>query len=896
MNHKTLVGIFLLGALSICPDAMAQVNLPTSPKPVLVDANSAYVLSDNNAGEERLPVYNSESLLSVSSEYPWLRATIDDEMLVLDYDANTNSGERTCRITFARSGYNSTVMTVSQPGNALSSDLASLYNATEGMVLPTSAKASSYYPDKPIENSFDNNLNTDYHSSYSGFKPSDSSTWPILQYFFSENFDLGYINYIPVYSNYNGTFGLVDIYVSQDGGNEYTLIDTFDFGFPTAAKIVKMPAGTANNINAVKFVVRSGRHHSGGDNAFASCKEMQFFKVNNDGDLFVDDVYSALKPTVTLDDINNMQSSMLKELALKMYTGEYDSKGRVANIEPVLNTGDLNSLVRGYGQYDQYQGATGVMMGKGTYTVFVSGIPDAKGTATLTLRSWKPTFDRSENYTLRNGINIINKTSSWDGLCYLNNYNSKANVDAGNIATINIHIVNGAVNGVLHPWYTNEENQAILDNACHGMIDLIGSHVHAIWETDAVKTYSAGKYVQYMNLLDQYIIWIQRMMGIEKYELSKYGNVSLIFGCNYNYMTQTGTGIAIHVDGRSRVCGPTAMMTTDSDAVWGLTHEWGHQHQMDPYFRWSTTWEVTNNECSIYDFLRMGYYDRVESSRNNGVKFFLNDSYTTTSSTNRQKAIDLAKDETSTAFDWCPALKEFAANETNVVTKYAEDKYHALSSLEADGSYYMMLFWMLQNYFSEPMADGYRNEGDYVEDFEPDLYHSLRMTVYENGSTIGKSEIDKYELIANAQNGSNAMYKRLAEAYPESCWITKGYLNGSNNKGQNVVPFILNYVRKASFLSGYNLVPYFERWGLLRSIALYAPDYASSYYLMPRDMYDEFCEDMKVMKDRNGNTLKEVTDEFIEKISNSPIPHFQKPEIPNDHQITNDEIKSTLTE
>jgi hypothetical protein len=65
---------------------------------------------------------------------------------------------------------------------------------------------------------------------------------------------------------------------------------------------------------------------------------------------------------------------------------------------------------------------------------------------------------------------------------------------------------------------------------------------------------------------------------------------------------------------------------------------------------------------------------------------------------------------------------------------------------------------------------------------------------------------------------------------------------------------------------------------------------------MPRDMYDEFCEDMKVMKDRNGNTLKEVTDEFIEKISNSPIPHFQKPEIPNDHQITNDEIKSTLTE
>jgi hypothetical protein len=134
----------------------------------------------------------------------------------------------------------------------------------------------------------------------------------------------------------------------------------------------------------------------------------------------------------------------------------------------------------------------------------------------------------------------------------------------------------------------------------------------------------------------------------------------------------------------------------------------------------------------------------------------------------------------------------------------------------------------------------------------------------------------------------------LKEAYPESCWITKAYLNGSNNKAQNEVPFILNYVRKASFLSGYNLVPYFERWGLLRSIAAYAPDYTSSYYLMPRDMYDEFCDDMNKMTDRNGNLLKNVDDEMIEKISNSPIPHFAKPEIPNDHAISKDEVKSVL--
>jgi hypothetical protein len=587
-----------------------------------------------------------------------------------------------------------------------------------------------------------------------------------------------------------------------------------------------------------------------------------------------------------------MKNPMLKALAEKMYTGEYESKGRVSHIAPVETLGELNGYIRGYGQYDAYQGATGVMLGAGTYTVFVSGIPETLGAVSMTVRSWKTTGDYSETYSLQNGVNTITKTTEWNGLCYIGNYNTLASINAGTASTINVHIVNGAVNGVLHPWLTNEENQAIVDNACHGMIDLVGSHAHAIWETSAVKQYSDGVYVQYMNLLDQYMIWIHRMMGVEKYGLDAAGNVSLIFGCNYNYMTQTGTGIAINVGNRSRVCGPSAMMNGDSDAVWGLSHEWGHQHQMDPYFRWPGTWEVTNNECAMYNFLRMGYYDRVESSRKNGVNVFLNDTHSVTTSSKRQTAIDQAT--SGTALDWCPALKEFAAGESATVTKYADDKYHALASADADGGYYMMIFWMLQNYFGEPMNDGYRNEGDYVEDFEADLYQSVRTTPYTDGSSVYKSTIDKYELIANAQNGSESMYNRLKEAYPESCWITKAYLNGSNNKAQNEVPFILNYVRKASFLSGYNLVPYFERWGLLRSIAAYAPDYTSSYYLMPRDMYDEFCDDMNKMTDRNGNLLKNVDDEMIEKISNSPIPHFAKPEIPNDHAISKDEVKSVL--
>lgn len=48
-------------------------------------------------------------------------------------------------------------------------------------------------------------------------------------------------------------------------------------------------------------------------------------------------------------------------------------------------------------------------------------------------------------------------------------------------------------------------------------------------------------------------------------------------------------------------------MYNDFDAIWGLSHEWGHQHQMAPYFNWAGQGECTNNMNSCYNTLHMGY-------------------------------------------------------------------------------------------------------------------------------------------------------------------------------------------------------------------------------------------------------------------------------------------------
>jgi len=115
--------------------------------------------------------------------------------------------------------------------------------------------------------------------------------------------------------------------------------------------------------------------------------------MSSDIAIFGDAVYSTLNPDVTLADIEAMSNPMLKALAMSLYRHEYDATGRVVSIEPRLSTSVHQGLIKSYGAYDQYQGATGIMMGKGTNVIIVSGIPDSKGSMTLVVRGWKPTSD-----------------------------------------------------------------------------------------------------------------------------------------------------------------------------------------------------------------------------------------------------------------------------------------------------------------------------------------------------------------------------------------------------------------------------------------------------------------------------------------------------------------------
>ena len=341
---------------------------------------------------------------------------------------------------------------------------------------------------------------------------------------------------------------------------------------------------------------------------------------------------------------------------------------------------------------------------------------------------------------------------------------------------------------------------------------------------------------------------------------------------NYTYyMFQGYYGVSFVWTQQERVLNCRTLMYNDGDAIWGLSHEWGHQHQMQPYFCWGSLGEVSNNMNSYYNVQAMGYKvggkpgDRYWET---GREKMLDDSpYSggTTVSSARHLAYNARNNF------HCDDYKKLAGFMTDSIIHPAND--NTAATWNFGGTNYTITNRMLGISHSElggealtPFVMLYLYASrNWRADFSQDLYESLRRMDNAGGSDIEKNDgVDKYEYIASIQNSNKGnRYSEFRNKYPSSCWITRNYLNSGNvSKNTNTVPFIFNFIRKCSRLTGYNLVPYFEQWGFFRTIALQIGDYGTYYHLMTPQMVQEFKEDMDAL---GLNTLDEAT---ISEMSN----------------------------
>lgn len=765
-----------------------------------------------------------------------------------------------------------------------------------------------------IEHTLDQKRNTLYQTNHE--QAISDQNPAILTYRIPSGKTVNTVVYVPRQDGQkNGNFGQVKVEYRTEDSQEFVLLENKDFGQTNTPTEISLPQ-TEKPIREVRFTVTSANGN------FASCAEMEFYETELMADysqVFADGVMSTLREGVTQQDIDRLTDPLVRELAQDLFDGVYDTKYRVAEYPCLQSPQSLSQEWNTSGKYyDQLQGVTGINISRGKQVVVVEGA-DPNVPLQLKVVSWyngEGMHPIQHTFPLANGINTFEYEGEYDGLAYIVYYKEG---DPQGTAPVKVHFPYGQVNGYLSPDKTNEEMHQMTANARNTCMDLVGSKVHSVWTAQGLHNYckaSDGQslgYRQYMNLMDTLVDWEHQLLGFKKYKRVP-ANKTLVY-VNYTYyMFQSNLGVTFKYDQEQRVLNCRTLMRLDSDAIWALSHEWGHQHQMQPYFCWAGLGESSNNMHSCYNVLHMGYQGyqaiRIQGCWDDVYKhLFLGETqekqetyqyagkgrgnyimnggnyqevnwgegdYIYEPQKRGVGAIAEARNriyDRIEAFQWCPALQDAIREQYKRGYRIPDlsDTEHTVSTHELYVEENTAAFFMLHSYFAD------RNNPNYVKDFQEDLYESLRQNDLPEGSSIEKTGIDKYELLASAHNSNKeGKYATFKASFPESCWITQGYLpEGGLQWQQNSVPFILNYIRKASRLCGYNLFDYFDRMGFLRTIALAIDDFGIKYYILTEDMKEEFRNDM------NELGLKPMSEDMIREIADAPVPIFDIPQIPN---------------
>ena len=833
-----------------------------------------------------VPVLTNQEL-EIKAAPDWVTPSITGNKLKLVVQSNMNPEDRSGVISVAtKNGAMERSFSVEQNREGLA-----VYIPTDDKVAIASASASDSQPGEGIARTYDDNLSTLWHSPYTDTK------FPItLTYNFEDVDQIDYVHYIPRSdSETNGNFDQVEIYVKCAADTEYRKVYTGAWGGKSVSRDVVFPEPLKNPVS-VQFKVYSG------SNGFASCAEMQFFKKKAQDPntaIFANDLWDSLVDGTTQKDIDALTNPLCKFVAQQLLDNKAEfTKDRIQEYTCRLSPESQSDLLKAPGKYyDHFQGVTGINITKGKHAIAVSGLPENE-VLPLKVVAWFAKELNEEgigggpaaySFSLHNGINLIDYPSEYDGLAYVAYYSDEYPVDYTKYPNVKVHFINGSVNGYLSSDRTNEELDQVLANAKNRCIDLVGSKVHSVWQTSGMRNYCKASdgtskgYVQFMNLLDSLVDWEHELIGLKKYNRVPDNRTMAYVNYTY-YMFQGNYGVSFMYDQESRVLNCKTLMYNDGDAIWGLSHEWGHQHQMQPYFCWAGLGESSNNMNSCENVLRMGYHDdhhagRIKNAWLGAYATFFTNVNDTATSENRMRAYNYIDSH----FYWSKEVQnelkaqyeKYYKDGRWVIPSLAEDPEHAISTNEVNVEQNTAPFYMLHNYFS------YVSKDKSKKDFQLDLYESLRQNDNENGSSVEimpdgtrKSEVDKYELIASAQNTVKGKLAELKEKYPETCWLK--YLSESSNCWQNSVPFIFNYIRKASLISGYNLYDYFDKFGFMRTIIMSIGDYGDKDYAMMQDMKDEFKKDM----DDLG--LKEVTPEMMEEMAHSSLPVYATPTIPKE--------------
>lgn len=185
--------------------------------------------------------------------------------------------------------------------------------------------------------------------------------------------------------------------------------------------------------------------------------------------------------------------------------------------------------------------------------------------------------------------NGLNKiTAGSDGNVFVNYYTDNYK----NAPNVKLHFINAPVRGYWdQQTMTNEDWKKMLGKlkSDNSVIIVRSEHAQLAYPVSAWKQHCPTNVDSLMTLYQQVQWAVRDILGLNKYGRQK-KNRQLFYATTYNFMAATGHGAYCNVNSLG------AIMTPNSKRFdfWGVGHEWGHNNQVNG-FHWSGCGETTNN-------------------------------------------------------------------------------------------------------------------------------------------------------------------------------------------------------------------------------------------------------------------------------------------------------------
>ena len=464
--------------------------------------------------------------------------------------------------------------------------------AADTKLTVTNAVATSYQSGEGIENAYDGNTSTIWHSAYSGTSFPVNATFTL-----STTSHVDYIKYTPRSSGTNGNFQEVTVYVSSAATTTYsdvtTEVTTVNLQGSSSEAYIYLGETGVDNVRSIRLCIKSGQ---GG---WASAAEIAFYQAdrtmqNTLANYFDDALCTQLKSTITSAD--GIEDATVKTLVSSLLSdAENYKKYRVGEFEPYEKLSTVRARLKISNEYCAYENPTGIYF-KPNETIYViaEGI-SSSDSPSLIIKNWGKANDSEtqsqSSFMLHNGLNTITPTHRGNGYVsyYSDNYATLPNVK--------LHFINATVTGYfdLDRGDTNADWKKLLNSATSDILDVRTKRLQVAFPLETFKANCPNNGVELAKAYDEIVRREREVMGL-LYFKKEPKNRQFFRVVHNGFMFADGIGAAVV---KSSVGACISGNPSNLD-FWGMAHELGHNNQLDRSFKWVGCGETTNNIYSAW--------------------------------------------------------------------------------------------------------------------------------------------------------------------------------------------------------------------------------------------------------------------------------------------------------